>query len=117
MNHRTIARSVAFFIEHAPYSFNPTVETREAAQHRGAQRLVDAEAWALDIGIRYEWQEELCPDRSGIDHLGAVWLCLAWQGSKIVASLGGIDLGPEGEPWNHSEGRVVEAQLALEVMP
>ncbi len=109
----SIARTVAFFLEHAGWSWNPKTETEQQGRHRCAQALTDAEAWALDQGIRYEWQEELCPDRSGVEHNGALWLCLAWLGGKVVGSLGGIDLGPEGEPWNVPYGRVVEAELAL----
>lgn len=108
-----MSRTIAFFLEWAPYSFNPKTETREQGRHRCAQALMDAEAWALDQGIRYEWQAELCPDRSGVEHTGDIWLCIAWLGGKVVGSLGGIDLGEEGEPWGHPQGRVVEAELAL----
>lgn len=108
-----MSRTIAFFLEWGAYSFDPLTETRDHGRHRCAQALADAEAWALEIGIRYEWQAEICSDRSFVDHTGPLWLCLAWLGGKVVGSCGGIDLGEEGEPWGNPHGRVVEAEIAL----
>lgn len=108
-----------FFHANAGNSWNPETETEMEGRNRSAQRLVDAEQWAWDQGIEYRWEEDVQPDRSGIDHNAPLWVCIAYHDGEIIESMGGIDLG-EGDPWPNSSGRtyarVVEAELALDAM-
>ncbi len=111
---RTGLTPVEFFYTHGEWSYPPDKwETSEQCHRKCAQSLADAEEWARVQGLRFEWQQELHSDRSGIDHTGPLWLCIVWTGRKVVGSLGGIDLGAEGEPFNVPRGRVVEAELSL----
>ncbi len=108
---------VRFFYEHAGWSYDPKTETSQQGRRRCASTLAAAEDRARDLGMRYDWQEESDPDRSGIDHDGPLWVCLAFLGGNVVASLGGIDLGACGTPYTHPYARVTEAQLAMEGLP
>lgn len=108
---------VSFFREHAGWSHDPKVETSAQGRQRCALQLAEAEAWARDVGMRFEWQEEPDADRSGIHHSSPLWSCCAHIDGAIVGSLGGIDLGAFGTPYTHAYARVIEAELAQEAMP
>lgn len=107
-----------FFYDNAGFSYDPKTETAEAGHWRSAQELANAEAWGRDAGLCFHWTIDPVTDSSdwtdGEPY--AVWLCTAYDESgTIVASLGAVDFGPDGEPWGQPYRRVVEAELALEV--
>jgi hypothetical protein len=108
---------VAFFHGHAGWSHDPKVETSAQGRQRCARELAKAEEWARDVGMRFEWTEDRHPDRSGIEHDGTIWGCVAWLDDANVGSLWGIDLGAFGTPYTHAFARVIEAELAQEAMP
>lgn len=110
---RTKTDPVAFFYEHSGWSVRPE-ETNEQGHQRCAREMASAEAWGRDEGVRFEWREEANPDRSGFDHEGPVWECLAHLKGTVVASVGGVDLGETGDPWSAPYARVIEADLAGE---
>jgi hypothetical protein len=108
---------VAFFYEHAGWSYTPSEETSEEGRRRCARELAAAEKWlSRQHGYTVEWDGEPIPDRSGIDHNGPLFCCLVCVPGVGGQSLGNIDLGPDGDlgdPYT----RVVVAELALELMP
>lgn len=106
-----------FFHQWAAWSYDPKAETSEQGKARCAQLHANAEAWARDAGVRFQWVRDPDCDRSGIEHNGPLWLCMAWKGPECIASLGCVDLGEHGEPWGDPYARVVEAELALGWMP
>lgn len=112
----TYAR-VLFFYDHAGWSYDPKTETEQQGRRRCAASLAAAESRALDLGVRYEWTEDPHADRSGIDHQGPLWGCVAHWNGDTIASLGGIDLGENGSTVTHPYARVIEAELALEGLP
>lgn len=106
-----------FFHQWAGFSWDPKTETREQGKARCAQLHATAEAWARDAGVRFQWVRDPDCDRSGIEHGGPLWLCMAWRDSTCIGSLGSVDLGESGEPWGDPYARVIEAELALTIMP
>ncbi len=116
-----ITRSVAFFFEHAGYSYPVDEQSREGRTlYRviGAETLAEAERQAREQGYTFEWQlDDL--DSSEWDKRKPAyeqWACLMYDAEhKVVQSLGGIDFGRDSpEPWGKPYKRVVEAELALE---
>ena len=106
-----------FFYEYAGYSYGHNGETPEQGRTRGAKRLAEAEAWAMDNCVGFEWylseftNEEFSDDKPYY----RLWDCIARSGDRLT-SLGGIDFGRDCEPWGDPYLRVVEAELALELM-
>lgn len=113
--------AIKFFAEHAGISYMPG-ECIDTARARVAWELACAEAAAREAGARYQWGvDPTCTSADWCDDEPAwrQWQCALvlddGDGNPIVqASLGGIDLGPEGEPWSESYARLIEAQLAQE---
>jgi len=106
--------AVAFFWEHAGYSYRPGVESPEQGRYLGAEALAEAECWLCDRYSSVEWVPEQEPvDRSGIGHDGPLWVCTV-RVRDDQESLGGIDLGPDGDDTQYK--RVVAGELALELM-
>ncbi|MHB1938440.1 MAG: hypothetical protein ACYCOR_17930 [Acidobacteriaceae bacterium] len=95
-----------FFYEQAGYSYDPKKETQEQGHERCAKALAAAQAWAFDNDVEYRWM----PD----DEAGE-WVCIATIGDK-QASLGAIDFADGADPWGQPYKRVIEAELALELM-
>jgi hypothetical protein len=111
-----------FFYRTAGYSWTPATETEKQGRLRCAESLAKAEKWlAAQPGHCIDWEFERDPDYSGIDHRDPLYCCLVsvvcteCGGRGKCASLGNIDLGPEGTD-DESYKRVVEAELALELM-
>lgn len=117
------AAAVDFFYENAGFSYAPDRETEREGRHRCAQALADAEAWGLDNDVVFAWGEDEWENDTQL------WYCQAYREGRVVASVGGIDLGDE-TPYAYGVGlnsapcyrrrpaycRVVEAELAAEVM-
>lgn len=100
------ARAFRFFHEWAGY----VVGWRAV----GALQLAKAEAESSERGWSCEWMgDDECPREQGYPQ----WLCrLLDERGKLLESLGGIDFGPDGEPWGDPYRRVVEAELALQAL-
>lgn len=112
---------VEFFYEHAGYGYDPKKETEEQGKRRNAESLAAAERRASDEGLSFEWSVDPHIDSSDFEDSGESWqlwdcLCRSESG-EVLASLGGIDFGRDGEPWNDPYRRVVEAELAQEGLP
>lgn len=113
--------AVQFFYEHAGYNWQPDTETQEEGRMRCARQMAQAEEWAKEYGYTVEWSDDWWIDREGHQREfdcydeGGPQTCevavLINAGGDDVASLGCIDdATPEYK-------RVIEAELALEVMP
>lgn len=106
--------AVEFFHENAGWGYNPATETPEEGRMRGARLLAEAEAWAREVGLRFDWRDDW-----DVDHV-AEFDCYedegpttcesaaAWLGRTVVAALGCIDDATD------EYRRVIEAELALE---
>jgi hypothetical protein len=111
--------AVAFFYEHAGYSYDPKVETKEQGRQRCAEQLAYAESTARELGLSFEWDvsdinsSEFSDKRPSWDLYDCV--CRDREG-KVVTSLGGCDFGEDADgPYGHYR-RVVEAELAAEAI-
>lgn len=106
-----------FFLHNAGYCVPPG---RAAC----AKALAQAERWAEEAGFVVEWELDHVTNREFTDEGPEYFL---WQATaylpcetcgqrRVVASLGGVDFGAGRDPWMDDYRRVVEAELALEVM-
>lgn len=110
---------IEFFAQEAPYAFRRG-EPKETACRRNAWEMACAEAAARDVGARFEWTID--PDITTADWCDdepahSTWVCALVMPESdgrrfILDSIGGIDLGPTGQPCTESYARVIEAQLA-----
>lgn len=111
-----MANSIAFFAEHAGFSWDPKTETPAQGAAKCAEALAKAEAWlASQPGHQIEWRQDDNDDRSGIEHDGPLFGCIVTLADGRSESLCGIDLGANGDlgdPYT----RVVVAELASELM-
>ncbi len=115
----------AFFLKQAGYSYDPKAQTRIKGKRESAKRLAAAETWARENDVTFDWQEDdqpfecACDDPTCESHEPhTAYVCLARDASGTVQeSLCGISFGPCVDPWRHPYKRVVEAELALEMMP
>ena len=115
----TTTDPVAFFLQHAGYSYSTEV-TREADQLACARQLAQAEREGAEAGLYFHWSVDRDMDSSEFDdspNPWQLWVCLCFNDEgEVVASLGGIDFGPDKEPKDDPYRRVVQAELALEAL-
>jgi hypothetical protein len=120
MIHTSAPEAVAFFHEHAGFSWNPTTgETPEQGQQRTAERLAEAEAWAEASGYTVEWADDWAVDHvrefdcyEGTDGPSTCEVArLVDSSGDVVQSVGCVDDATD------SYRRVIAAELALEIMP
>lgn len=113
---KTTKQAIAFFYEHAGYSYRPDRETQEAGRRRCAKSLAQAEALASAAGVSFEWSLDGLTNREWTDNGPeyGTWQCISRLNGKVIASLCGVDFGPDKEPWDDPYRRVVQAELALE---
>ena len=120
-----------FFLKHAGYSWDPRTETEQQGRIRSARALASAERDARRRGYYFCWSIDPCTlssdwfdgneDGSRNYNPWQTWRCTlhgegaTFQGT-VGASLHGIDFGHDGEPWGDPYRRVVEAELASEVL-
>ena len=111
--------AVDFFYKYAGYSHSPK-ESVEQGRRRGAVALATAEQYAADHDWTYKWRDD--PD--GWDTLGDIdpadvdsigYVVLYDSNGKVLQSLGGVAFG-RNTAQNQRDGRVFEAELALEAM-
>jgi len=111
---------VKFFWDQAGYSWTPGKETQEAGRHRCSLELAEAEANARRLGYSFDWDVD--DARGSLEWTKArpawaTWGCRCFDSDgKVVASLGAVDFGRDGEPWGNPYRRVVEAELAVEAL-
>lgn len=109
-----------FFYENAGFSVAPS-ETERIGRTRSARELAQAELWAVTrSGLTFEWEEDPDADLEcdcGNDH-GSAYGCVVRRGDEreVVASLWGIQFADHAGPRAAPYARVVEAELALEVL-
>jgi hypothetical protein len=112
---------IRFFSAHAGYSYDPAKETKTQGRWRCARRLALAERHAQNVGLSFHWFID--PDSTSAEWSDErpawrQWCCQATdQKDNVVASLSAIDFGRKGTPYGDPYKRVVEAELALEVLP
>lgn len=115
-----LSKQEQFFYDNAGYSYDPKTETPEQGKVRCAKAMAEAETWATEEGYYYRWEIDLFSDSSDWsdeEPPWSVWACAMYSpDAQVVASLSGIDFGRDKEPWGDSYRRVVEAELALEIM-
>lgn len=106
-----------FFLAHGGYSVGPG-ETVRDGQLRSARESAEAERWGASHGLVFDWEDDTDADTScdcGADH-GPAYGCVVRKDGDVVASLGGITFGEYNGPGRDPYARVVEAELAGEVM-
>lgn len=120
MNPLTMRRVTAyqFFLTHAGYSYDPKTQTPLQGRKECAKLLAQAKRRASDAGCLFTWaigRNIDSSDWSDEEPPYSLWECLARDAEgQVFASLGGIDFGRDGEPWDSPYRRVVEAELATE---
>lgn len=110
---------VAFFYANAGVSYNPKTQTPEEGRTEGARKLADAERFASAAGLCFRWQHDdiTSAEHEDTDSPYPLWLCTCYdEFGKVVGSLGGVDFGDNGQPWGDPYRRVVEAEIAMEVL-
>jgi hypothetical protein len=113
---------VTFFYRHAGYSYpaGTTPAAQRAHRLNCARRLASAEGRAREEGLSFDWDVDPDQDSSEwSDERPAwpQWRCIVYNADGVsVASLWGIDFGRDGTPWGDPYRRVVEAELAAEVL-
>ena len=114
----TTQTAYQFFYANAGYGYDPITETPEQGKARGARLLARAERRASASGMSFHWFPDPEATSAEFDDKTEpyrLWCCVAQDAShEVVASLGAVDFGPEGDPWTSDYRRVVEAELALE---
>lgn len=130
-----------FFLENLGGSYRPAQESSFVGAVCAALKAMRTEAWAQDHMI-FEWDHDdidssahsdeepfyplwscrgymrciECPQGGSIRE--AIGFCRVKNHHHVVASLGGVDFGRyDDDPWDSDYKRVVEAELASEVMP
>lgn len=118
-----------FFYDHAGFSYDPKSETKEQGRWNNAVSLALVEQIAHRQGYYAEWyvgpEIDSSEFRDDVEPY-ALWECAVYQktdpmdpdgsGEVVMASLGGVDFGPGGEPWGQPYKRVVEAELFYEAL-
>lgn len=106
-----MAPTVRFFWEHAGYSYGAG-ETRAQGRRRCAEALAEAEVYAADHGWHCDWVPDDDDMADGDTTPKERYGCILYDADGVVLE----SLWSIGDPDRHSR-RVVEAELALEVMP
>lgn len=109
-----------FFLKHAGYSFDPNHESQADGRKRTAKALAEAEEKGRDAGLSFEWRVDDVDSSEWSDEEPAYdqWVCVCRdEDGDFRIDLGCIDFGRGGKPWGSPYRRVVEAELAREVLP
>lgn len=115
-----MTKAERFFYDNAGISYHPSTETMEQGRQRTARELASAEAEARDEGISFDWDHDPDMDSSTFfsgELVWPLWVCRMYNADgEIIGYIGGVDFGIDGSPWNNAYKRVVEAELALDVV-
>ena len=119
--------NIKFFYDYAGHSHDPKTETTEEGRLRCATELALAERWAKQNGIHHQWwidadytvgkDDDLHPEECS-----SPYLCIAGHMDSPFdpvdpeASLGGILFAKGKDYANDPYGRIVEAELSMEIM-
>ena len=101
-----------FFFEHAGFSYDPKKETKHAGRIRCAVEMAEAERFASNLGLSFDWSDDYHDDGFKDYTPETCESCTCWDatGMHVLASLGCIDdASPEYR-------RVIQAELALEAV-
>lgn len=111
---QTLGSAIEFFYKHAEHSYNPKTQTMEEGRRENAAHLAEAEAWAKNNGVTFQWTDDWIVDHQkefdcykdgGPETCEQ---CVAFRDGDSVASVGCVDdATPEYR-------RVIEAHLAAE---
>ncbi len=109
MSQGQLSNQEQFFYANAGYSYNPAKETKEEGKVKNAKGLALSESKGRDISLSFEWVTDTEEEN--------LWGCICRnEEGEIVSSLWGIDFGADNTPWGDPYRRVVEAELAWEVL-
>lgn len=87
-----------------------------------AKDIAEAERWALDNDVLFEWEQDDTTNRDFTDEGEEYfrWRVVARHPDGETASLAGVDFGEGKGPWSNSETdiykRATEADLSMELM-
>jgi hypothetical protein len=115
-----MSKAERFFYTHAGFSWNPKTQTEDEGKRECARLLAAAERWASEEGIAYRWAIDEWANSSDFSddtEPHALWQVVAYHDGDVVGSLGGVDFGDGGDPWQSESSayrRVTEAEIALE---
>jgi hypothetical protein len=125
------AERVRFFYRNAGYHTGGD-ETEQVARFRCGLRLAAAEEWyddnaADDYGehgygaLRFMWHEGGVYDHDYSDMPETSWVCVLQEygsgGWQTQGGIAGVTFGGDGAPWGDPYKRVIEAEMAAELMP
>lgn len=110
------AKAVAFFKEHAGYSYNPKTQTPEQGRLECACALADAELSAAEFNFHWGIDPDVdSSEFSDEEPSWNLWECIMRnEAGDILGALCGIDLGRHGHPETDPYARVVQAEIAEE---
>lgn len=134
MKPEELTPAARFFFDNAGFSYNPATETEEAGRIRCALALAEAEEkgealgycvrWGVDPDVTSaDWVEDGQPGSKG-HRPWHTWQATCYgptpededEEPPILASLGGIDFGRNGEPFGDNYARVIRAELFAEAL-
>ncbi len=107
-----------FFYNNATRAHRPDSPVSKFDQWwAGAEDLRVARERALVAGYTFDWSQDGLTNREwtneGPEYM--TWVCEIFTPiGHVCGSLGGIDLGENGSPYNEPHAKVCEAELALE---
>lgn len=116
----TTTPAIAFFHEHAGWSYDPLVETSEQGRERCARLLAMAEDVANDLDWYYTIEDDwdVLEDDAGSVELVAsgemrnLMVTLYNEQGDILAAIGGVVVPSEDDDYV----RVIKAELAYEII-
>ena len=115
-----LTKQEQFFYDNAGYSYDPETETPEQGRTHCARQLAAAETKAAQAGVYAQWMTDPHTDSSDWSDDPEPWatwcVTITHPETGQSDSLGGVDFGRDGEPWGNPYARVVEAELALDML-
>jgi hypothetical protein len=106
--------AVAFFYEHAGFSYDPKTETPDEGRFRCARELAGAEAFAKAQGWYVDWERDHDAEANEEEYQG--WPQYAADlkdaDGELLESLSGIMFKDQGDENDDPYARVVAAELA-----
>ncbi len=110
---------VRFFMTHAGFSYAPGAETPAQGRYRCARRLAAAESRASRAGYSFDWtpSDEWSSSFNSDAPAWQLWDCIMRDpAGEMITALCAVDFGADGGPQGQPYRRVVEAEIACEVL-